>query len=159
MGCWFGGSPLHGWHLLLRLQLRFWNKWQSLAPIRHATALQTPVSDHHLTICRPGPLLWGFCAQWDLHNASLHEALPSILERCLLAWLQRWGHHLLRSSLSLRGAWRPTAARKPSTRNRRRLLCLPKMSTASLKYTISLQQIWMFGGHKIPSFTSFLIYT
>ena len=109
-GCWLGGGPLHGLPLLLPLQLRFWSKWQSL-PNLHATAQQPPVSDHHLlTIRRPGPLLLGFGAQWDLHNASFHEALPSILQRCLSAWLQRWGHHLVRSSLSVCWAWRPWLA-------------------------------------------------
>ena len=109
-GYWLEGGPLHGLHLLLRLQLRFWSKWQSLR-IRHATAPQTPASDHHLrTIRWPRPSLWGFCARWDLHNVSFHEALLSILEWYLSAWLEQSGHRLPRSSLSVRGGVAAMAA-------------------------------------------------
>ena len=110
---------LHGLLPLLQLQLRFCRKLQSLQN-PHATAPQTPVSDHHLlTIHRPGLLLWGFDAQSDLDNVSFHEALPLILQWCLLAWLQGWGHHPLRLSLSVLFAtwrpWRPTVHCFPAT--------------------------------------------
>ena len=64
--------------------------------------------DHHLLIIRqPRPLLDRPHAQLDLHIASSYKALPSILQRCLSAWLRLWGQHLLRSSLSVRETWRP----------------------------------------------------
>ncbi len=88
---------------------------QSL-PIWQATALQTPVSDHHLAIRRPGPLLWGFGAQWDLHNVSFHFALTSRVRTPPSKIF----------TFTSRGV-AAMAARKPSTRNRRRLRCVCKM--------------------------------
>ena len=105
MGCWLGAS-FQDRSPLFHLPRHFWNRWPSL-PLRHVTTLQNPMSDHHLpTIHRPRPLLWGFCGQWDLHNASVQKALPSILSWCWLAWLQRRFHRLLRSSLSASRSWR-----------------------------------------------------
>ena len=105
MGCWLGGSPPDR-SPLFHLPRHFGNRWQSL-PLRHVTTPQNPMSDHHLpAIHRPRPLLWGFCDQWDLHNPSVHKALPSILSWCWLAWLQRRFHRLLRSSLSVSRSWR-----------------------------------------------------